>query len=788
MLSRLQRTSSCRKGMGTILRHRTSMCIMKGYDRGTLMISTQYMHSMPPKDDKFPSTGKQPSDSKAGHVAHSAGQKTIIKEEKKSIAIQAKDGLVHVAHVIADCIRNPGATWEAIKKEAKHYWVGTKLLWVEIKIAKEILGRIASGHGMTRRERMQLIRTTMDLFRLVPFAIFVIVPFMELLLPVALKLFPNMLPSTFQDKLKKEEGMKMELQMRLAVAGFFQETLTEMANKRKDATTGGDGPSAGKDVLEFIEKARLGEPLPNETVIRIAGHFKDELTLANINRPQLVSMCQYMGLQPYGADAFLRFQLRTKLRAIKEDDRRILWEGLNSLTMLELREACNERGMRTIGLTEYGYQRQLQEWLDLSIQKNIPISLLIMSRAFMLTSKYAHPEDVLKSSMSSLDSDTINEVVLAVAKPEEESSIEIKVRKLESIEFQKEMIREERDDKEEAKQSQKKSVEAEKAVEKSSIVTPLLAPVAPVIGKVVEKVQAVIKTATNAATTPPKSASISLLPPQTEPATSGKIQSTTDSVVSTQDPSAEPTSIANYDEGLLRSTTKFEKQEEKAKELSVNEIQILGDLARGPSLDREKAELAKIEALVEAVVVEDVHAPAAEVPLKKDGDAATAISALSQPALNESMEVISEKQTKSESRAISDVEKVPVKEPEPKSDPSMMRMQVALNTMVDKLKDRIVTTEKALEDKLPKLDIDGDGELSNDELKDAMQTLLKRAPTDKEAAEMVKELDKDNDGKVSVAELINYAKEKQVKFEVEDLEAHLKEAQTEKTVKPKASK
>ena len=43
-------------------------------------------------------------------------------------------------------------------------------------------------------------RTTQDLLRLVPFSVFIIVPFMELLLPVALKLFPNMLPSTFEDK------------------------------------------------------------------------------------------------------------------------------------------------------------------------------------------------------------------------------------------------------------------------------------------------------------------------------------------------------------------------------------------------------------------------------------------------------------------------------------------------------------------------------------------------------------------------------------------------------------
>ena len=38
------------------------------------------------------------------------------------------------------------------------------------------------------------------MLRLIPFAVFVIVPFMELLLPVALKLFPNMLPYTFEDK------------------------------------------------------------------------------------------------------------------------------------------------------------------------------------------------------------------------------------------------------------------------------------------------------------------------------------------------------------------------------------------------------------------------------------------------------------------------------------------------------------------------------------------------------------------------------------------------------------
>lgn len=55
-------------------------------------------------------------------------------------------------------------------------------------------------------------------------AVFVLVPFMELLLPIALKLFPNMLPSTFEDKLKKEEDLKRRLTAKLEVARFLQVT------------------------------------------------------------------------------------------------------------------------------------------------------------------------------------------------------------------------------------------------------------------------------------------------------------------------------------------------------------------------------------------------------------------------------------------------------------------------------------------------------------------------------------------------------------------------------------
>lgn len=52
--------------------------------------------------------------------------------------------------------------------------------------------------------------------------VFLVVPFMEFLLPVALRLFPNMLPSTFEDKLKKEEELKKRVGAKLEVARFLQ--------------------------------------------------------------------------------------------------------------------------------------------------------------------------------------------------------------------------------------------------------------------------------------------------------------------------------------------------------------------------------------------------------------------------------------------------------------------------------------------------------------------------------------------------------------------------------------
>ena len=52
-------------------------------------------------------------------------------------------------------------------------------------------------------------------------------------------------------------------------------------------------------MLEFLSKARNGEMIPPDVIIRYAKYFQDDLTLDNMPRMQLINMCRYMAMPPY---------------------------------------------------------------------------------------------------------------------------------------------------------------------------------------------------------------------------------------------------------------------------------------------------------------------------------------------------------------------------------------------------------------------------------------------------------------------------------------------------------
>lgn len=350
----------------------------------------------------------------------------------------------------------------------QHYWLGCKLLWADVRICSRLLLKLANGKSLSRRERQQLTRTTADIFRLVPFAVFIIVPFMEFLLPVFLKLFPNMLPSTFQDKMKEQEALKRKLQARIEYAKFLQDTVKEMAKDLQNSRSG-ETKKTAKDLDEFLNKVRTGSGVSNEEILAFAKLFNDELTLDNISRPRLVNMCKYMGISPFGTDSYLRYMLRKRLQWIKNDDKLIQAEGVESLSEAELREDCRERGM--LGLLSVEEMRQqLRDWLDLSLNHSVPSSLLILSRAFTVSGKMK-PEEAVQATLSSLP-DEVVDTVGVTALPSEDSVSERR-RKLEYLAKQEELIKEEeeKEEKELARMKESRATEEDVALKEMTIPT-----------------------------------------------------------------------------------------------------------------------------------------------------------------------------------------------------------------------------------------------------------------------------------------------------------------------------
>lgn len=344
--------------------------------------------------------------------------------------------------------------WLVVKKEAKHYWIGTKLLGKDARIASRLVFQVLRGKQLSRRERQQLTRTTADIFRLVPMLVFVVIPFMELLLPVALKIFPNMLPSTFEDKLKKEEEMKRIISARLDLARFLQDTVQEMASDMSQKQSGqqDETRTSAAELYQFMKRVRAGEPVSAEELLKFAKLFSDELTLDNLERVQLVSLCRFVGIQPFGTDPFLRARLRAHLNNIKEDDKDIQSEGMESLSEDELRQACRARGMRTpFGEGAVAFMRdQLAEWLDWSLNRNLPSSLLLLSRAFTMTSPIIGPraavdEVSIRDTLSTMSDEAVEDVELFATSTDGADKTEAYERKLELLEREEELIKEERE-------------------------------------------------------------------------------------------------------------------------------------------------------------------------------------------------------------------------------------------------------------------------------------------------------------------------------------------------------
>lgn len=288
-----------------------------------------------------------------------------------------------------------------VKEGIKHYIDGTKLLGYEIKVSTQHLGKVISGYELTRRESNQLKRTMSDLFRLVPFSAFIIIPFAELFLPIALKFFPNLLPSTYESSQQRQRKQLKLVEMKELTAKYIKDTWKLNKVEKNKSILPDTVTTQNKTLFDaFFNKLYMGKRIPSmdisfttHEVKNVAMWFKNDTILDNLSRQQLIAMAKFISITPWGNDNMLRMQIRLKLKRLIDDDKRLDYESVNSLTPEELHTACISRGIKTFGagVTQDVLRRDLDAWLQLRLKDRIPSVMLILSSTFTFNTNSKTP-------------------------------------------------------------------------------------------------------------------------------------------------------------------------------------------------------------------------------------------------------------------------------------------------------------------------------------------------------------------------------------------------------------
>lgn len=322
-----------------------------------------------------------------------------------------------------------------------HTYHGFRLLTLNIVTSTKLLHAVLQGHKLTRREHNLMVVTVADIFRMIPFSFFIVVPFAEFALPFVIKFFPNILPSTFTTKDEQEEKWKRKLQARMAMADFVTETAEEM----KHQSEGFRG-----NFKIFLKEVSTGQPMTLEKTLQFVKSFKDDLTIDNLKRSQIQKMCKFIGIQHHGPTMLIRFLLMSKIEELIYDDMILKEEGLSGLSLVELKNACAARGMDSTGNRDT-LEDSLEEWITLTLKMKVPPVMLILSRAFRMYSEKLKLEEEIETVARTVkyiptqvieDVETEVEIVKATGEKDHKGKLEAIREELSKIKEEKKELKE----------------------------------------------------------------------------------------------------------------------------------------------------------------------------------------------------------------------------------------------------------------------------------------------------------------------------------------------------------
>lgn len=222
--------------------------------------------------------------------------------------------------------------WHELKIIGKGFVTLKQDLTYSIKTTKDTALDEYGSYSFESRIRIR--RTWADLFKFIPFSLFIIVPGLELLLPAWLVIFPNSIPSQFISEASKKQKMdelvkKQEMSSKKLVI-LLPKILSEMT---KDSEIDNEDQERIKKLITLIKD-------PNMSITSLLEYrdlFNKYIDFRVFPISSLEACCSFMSLQPktgrvsWLSKYFLHREIKMYMKKLRDDDSAIMYKEIESL-------------------------------------------------------------------------------------------------------------------------------------------------------------------------------------------------------------------------------------------------------------------------------------------------------------------------------------------------------------------------------------------------------------------------------------------------------------------------
>jgi len=319
------------------------------------------------------------------------------------------------------CLRN----FKKFKLIMKHIWIEIKKIGTgmktlhndvkySIKTTKDTEMKEYGSYSFTSRVKIR--QTWADVFKFIPFSVFIIIPGADLLIPFYLVIFPNALPSQFQSDAGKSKKLNdlVELQKMSAhkLSKMFPQRLSEALKEREI------DPDDKIKITELRRKFKEKDFLTTD-LLDYRKIFKVYINFQYTSTKALMAICNMMSLQPitglntinnilkvfrvkipidhpaveWMTRRILFREFSLYMKKLRRDDSYLQFEEIEDLDEPTLNRLCFERGLPISILTRNQKLRELKKWRALSTLRNVPDSLLVYLRVMKFDNIKTHHDN-----------------------------------------------------------------------------------------------------------------------------------------------------------------------------------------------------------------------------------------------------------------------------------------------------------------------------------------------------------------------------------------------------------